>query len=504
MAAVHREALAVDQRQRHARAVVAGREDFLALQARHVGLGRRREVRGRRLAVGRIVEHVLGRAQPAAHADQRAGHGDVGGRRFGVAFERRRHRVALLAVERHLAHARDGAVAFARVDAIPGERDAGQHGAAFGNDHRGMRQVGVRHRRGQQLEARRVLLRDHEQRLAVQRDLRRAVGDVGHLLPRRAAVDDLGQRRDVDRGRRLVHVVVGDRHGVRRVRRQQDVGAFAFGHVQARLHAAAEDDGVAVAAGTGVDVVQVGARVELRVRHRRVRAGGVVAHVEERLVVGAPADRGVGGAVDRLGVHLAGGHVHHVQHALLRAAGRDAVRQQLAVVGRFVEPECVVRGRALAELGGVEQQVLLAGQAVAVVELGQLRRGLGHLVEVAVAAPHEATAPQVGVHQLVDTLLQGGVSRDRVELRARRVGLRLHPGLDLGVGEVLHVAVVVDERRAEVVGRDRPDRGDGLGLRGGDGSGGEAERERRADAQRAEESWVGHGLWLLEEKVPRV
>ena len=487
----------MDQRQRNARAVVAGREDFLGLHARGVDARGRRQVGAVRAAGGRIVEHVFGRTQPAAHADQRARRLDVGGRVERVAFEGHRHDMALLAVERHCAHPRDGAVALARVDAVLGQRELGQHGMAFGDHDRRVRQVGMRERRGQQPEARGVLLRQHEQRLPVQRELRRAVADVGDLLPRRAAVVDLGQRRDVDGGRGVVHVVVGDCDHVGRVRRGQDVGGLAFRHVQARLHAAAEHDDVAFAIGMRADVVDVGARVVFALGRRRVRADLVVAQIVEGLVVRTPADHVVGGAGYGLAVRLAGGDVHHVQHALLRAAGRHAVRQQLAVVRRFVEVERVVGRGAFAQLARVDQQVLLAGEAVAVVELGQLRRRLRHFVEIAVAAALEAAAAQVGVEQRVDAFLQRGAAGDRVEPDARVVGLGLHPGLHVGVAEIFHVAVVVDDGGAEVVGRHRPHRRDGLALRAGEGRRDETEDECRAGTQCSREGGNAHGPGLL-------
>jgi hypothetical protein len=71
---------------------------------------------------------------------------------------------------------------------------------------------------------------------------------------------------------------------------------------------------------------------------------------------------------------------------------RHAVGEQLAVPRRLEVVERVVRGGALAHRARIDEQVLLALQAVAVVELGQRRARLEHLVEIALAAAHEAAA----------------------------------------------------------------------------------------------------------------
>ncbi len=52
----------------------------------------------------------------------------------------------------------------------------------------------------------------------------------------------------------------------------------------------------------------------------------------------------------------------------------------------------------------VQQKVVLASQAIAVVELGELRTGLEHFIEVALPTADEAVPEQVGIKQCMDTV----------------------------------------------------------------------------------------------------
>ncbi len=182
--------------------------------------------------------------------------------------------------------------------------------------------------------------------------------------------------------------------------------------------------------------------------------------IEERPVVRTPADDGVVRAFDPLRQVAARRDVEHLQRALLGAAGRQPVRDVAAVPRRLVVVERVVRRRALAERRRVEQQVLLAVEPVAIDELRLLRARLDDLVEEALAAADHAAAPRVGVRQFVDAREQRIAAGDRIEHGPRRRGLRLHPGLDRRVLQVLEVAVRVDDRRAEIRVGDGMHRGD--------------------------------------------
>ncbi len=75
--------------------------------------------------------------------------------------------------------------------------------------------------------------------------------------------------------------MVRDRHGVARARRNQDVGALAFGHLEPARDAAAEDDRIGIAVGLRTDDVEVGACVVVRLvgRHAGHRLG--IAQVKE-------------------------------------------------------------------------------------------------------------------------------------------------------------------------------------------------------------------------------
>ena len=140
-------------------------------------------------------------------------------------------------------------------------------------------------------------------------------------------------------------------------------------------------------------------------------------------------------------------------------------------------------GRGL--LVGIDQEPLLAGKAAPDIELGNV------LVRVALEVVHHvadhlqrADARRRGIAVLRDLLQQLRALRNLVEGRARVVRLSLHPGRDFRILHVLHVAIGISDRRAEVGiddlldGRDRR-----LGLREDERSGGEQRGSGNAAAQ---------------------
>jgi len=107
---------------------------------------------------------------------------------------------------------------------------------------------------------------------------------------------------------------------------------------------------------------------------------------------------------------------------------------------------------------GIQQQTLLALQAVAVIELRLLRTGFEGPVKIALAAPYEAAPAQVRIVKRVDALQKRIAPWQPIQGRVGVISLRLHPGLHLLVIQVFHVAVVVHHGGAEVGVGDRSDR----------------------------------------------
>ncbi len=101
MAAVQREAFAVNDGQRDPRAVVADGKDFLGLIAGSVDGGRRVQACVIRAICRGVVDHHTGRLQPAPDTVQRARLVRVGHRDADVALERCHNGARVTAVERH-------------------------------------------------------------------------------------------------------------------------------------------------------------------------------------------------------------------------------------------------------------------------------------------------------------------------------------------------------------------------------------------------------------------
>ncbi len=125
-------------------------------------------------------------------------------------------------------------------------------------------------------------------------------------------------------------------------------------------------------------------------------------------------------------------HLDHVQHALFGAA-RETPYAQIAIVGRRRK---VVDRVVLAELAlrrlRIDQQPLLAGEAHAHVELGDV---LGceapQVVVVTLVELHAADAGRRRVAELTIRLTTPP-ARNALERRSRVIGLRLHPSAASG------------------------------------------------------------------------
>jgi len=302
------------------------------------------------------------------------------------------------------------------------------------------------------------------------------------LAPLQLRVERPGLRRGVEVDL-VLDAVDRDRHGPGRAHHGRHHRHLGGGDLQVRIGARGDDGHVGRAA---LHAVEPRAGVLVLVRLGRALGERLQAHVEEARVVRQPGHVAVVRAVDRRHHVLAGGHVHHVDDRLLRAAGGDRVGDVPAVVGRLEELDGVRRAVGPGERVGVDQQPLGALPALAHVELELVVVGAALLVE------HEAAAGQRdGLHALLDRVVeladarqQRRAARDRVEHLARVVGLRLRPLLHLGGRQVLHVAVGVGDGGTEVGiggGLHRRDRGCGRGgLRQGAGTGqGGADRAQR-------------------------
>src|SRR5580658_8672182 len=95
-----------------------------------------------------------------------------------------------------------------------------------------------------------------------------------------------------------------------------------------------------------------------------------------------------------------------MQHALLRAALRDATGDVAPVPGWCVPIERKMMRAVRRQLGRVDKYMLFTLQTVAVGELRQLGAGLQDLVEQELTAPSEGGAAQVVAKHGLNSLRQ--------------------------------------------------------------------------------------------------
>jgi hypothetical protein len=143
----------------------------------------------------------------------------------------------------------------------------------------------------------------------------------------------------------------------------------------------------------------------------------------------------------------------------------------------------------------IQQQMFLALQPVAVKQLRLRRVRLGDEIEPALAAPHETSPSRIGVDHRVHPVQQRLPPRQRIERRARVVGLGLHPRLHLRVLQVLQVPIVVDNLGAEVVVGRRPHRRHRRRLE-------RVNAERNRSGQQCSRQWQQRAWQCLHTNLP--
>ena len=160
------------------------------------------------------------------------------------------------------------------------------------------------------------------------------------------------RRRRESRGRQVRDPHVGARRRPRGRGDDQPAPVAGDGHAVVVRVVEPRPEHLDVVGGRGADAVQPDAAVVLGLVLRQ-HLGGEPADVVERLPTRQPGHGGVPRPVDRPVDQLAGGHVHDVQHALLRPAGRHLVRHQVAFLGRL--PRVERRRTGGVDHDGVEQ-----------------------------------------------------------------------------------------------------------------------------------------------------
>ncbi len=251
----------------------------------------------------------------------------------------------------------------------------------------------------------------------------------------------------------------------------------------------AEQRGVVV--GIVAEPMQVGALVQVLVRHRCAR-GELLQPAVDECPVGQPRRRREKGAVDRVAGVLAGRDVENVQHALFGATFGNAVRDVLVVRRRLEVVDRVVGARRGRPPIRIDQQRSFPPVPCRAVQLQRIVAGEPlQVVVVAVVRLHAGDAGGGIVTVALDLLEDFRALRNPVERRASVVGLRLHPGGDRGILQVLERAVRIGDGHAVVGVADR--------LAGGRrrlrlrecGAGGKADEQCGKTAHRDGEQ--GHG-----------
>ena len=152
---------------------------------------------------------------------------------------------------------------------------------------------------------------------------------------------------------------------------------------------------------------------------------------------------------------------------VLRTARCDADRDVSAIVRDLdafngARPPALVRGSE-GDRGRIDEQSHRTSEPVTFVQLGDAFASESLEVEIPIARPSpiiDYLNALRGV-ELSQSCEQTFAAGDAVQHGPGVIGLRFHPLLDLGILQVLHPAVVVDDLGAEIVVRDRAHRGDG-------------------------------------------
>ncbi len=285
---------------------------------------------------------------------------------------------------------------------------------------------------------------DREETVARCLPVRQHVQRIADHLPLEDGIDPFGHGDEGGPlGLEILDVEIGarppfrrDHHQVPSVRRQRDVDHLL------RPAPLAEHLGVLhrVVAQPMEEEVPV-----VVLRPLRPLSRGRVAGVEEAAVVGQPGERAVARARDDVGALSPGADLDHPQRALLVAAGRDAVRQERAVLRR--EPPAERRSAVLAQSVGVHEHAVLPRAPLPDVEDRLVLRLLAPRVEVAPAPDLRRVegADRQEVRQPALERADGGSGREQ---RMGVVVLGVDPAAHVVAAGILEPAVGVRDRDA--------------------------------------------------------
>ena len=376
-------------------------------------------------------------------------------------------------------------IAFARFDVqrILRGGNAGDHALAGRHHDLGLGQIEAADRRMQHLRARRALVREQIQPVVEIRDARDLGFGAEQFLPARLGLVDGLDRRHIH-GDFALHAVGDDAQRPMAVMGDAHERNLGRRHLHARRMQAEHR----MRGGRAAQRHAEHFRALILLDHRHARLEHLQTVQIEGLAIGCPRRRAELRAVDRLAHGFAGLHIDDVHNGVFRPRCRNAV-SHIASIGRRVEEVDRMRlaGR-FAHHFRVEQQLFGPVQALARKQLELIVIDAALFIEPPIAGgPCHARNPRR--HRFVvfeDVLVHRLAPRDRLERRPGMIALRLHPGRDLRVLDVLHVSIRVIDLGAEEGFADIAHRCDGQGLRAG---GGCDQQTRRSGEVR-----MGHGV----------
>ena len=307
-------------------------------------------------------------------------------------------------------------------------------------NHRGGRgEIGRRCGGLDQAPARRVLVDQHVEIIAVEFEVGDLVLEVCKRRPVRAAGDRIGERRNEGAGLRANVIQHQDR--VLRTRVGHHIGRLYFLVLDRGNETALHDHGIsgrirpqAVEARQAVEIALGGGH----------RAGELV--VKEAAAVIEPVRIGGLGAADALGQHAAVGNGEHMQDGIFAAVLRHAVHH-VAAVGRGAPPvERHVAGAA--RLGGIDEHAIAAVLTHEQLEVVGAQRPLRKEGQSA-GALHAAGGHGIA-GQPLNALEQLCARGQGIEHRAGAIVLRLQVRQPIRVLRVLHPTVGIAQCFAEV------------------------------------------------------
>ncbi len=436
-----------------------------------------REDGGRPQPACHLHEHTRLRGI-ALHLPERA----VVGQRHGVHARRAGERL-------HALQPSQAAIHSAQVQAVLRPDHLLQHDVRLRHQFARRRDVGLARRSEQDASARVALGRQQVERIAGDHEVGDLVGEVGHGLPVRPGGDRIGQRRHEQ-------APFGAHVGQHEHRAVAAPGHHDAGHLDAVIgHRRIEPAGHQHRVGRRIGAQAMEAQLRIEIAIRRAHGAGELV-VEEAGGVGQPARAGVFRVGDALGQLHAGVDVQHVQRGVFAAVAGEPVDQHAAVRRRRppVERDVVARG---IERRRIDQQAVVTAARIALAqeELEVVRAYRTLLVEQAAAHAPEFTGGRRIAAEFLDARQQRGTAGQRLQHGTGVCALARHVGKPVRILGVLHPAIAIDQRLAEIGvahgfdprhGRGRyVGRGSG-GRSVGAGSAGRAKRERCRQEKRGE------------------